>query len=108
MATVSVQQITTAGVAPTYSAASAGGDKIIPGSSTFLHVKNSDTVAHDCTIVTPATVDGLAVADRVVSVPNGGERLIYVPATFYRNPADGLASITWTVTTGMTFAALKV
>lgn len=107
MATVSVQQISTAGVAPTYSAASAGGDKVIPGASTFLHVKNSDTVAHDCIIATPATVDGLAVADRTVSVPNGGERMIYVPSTFYQ-ASDGLAAISWSATTGMTFAALKV
>lgn len=107
MAEVNVQQITTSGIAPTYSAASAGGDKVIPGESTFLHVKNSDTVAHDCVIATPGTVDGLAVADRTVSVPNAGERWIYLPAEFYR-ASDGFADITWGATTGMTFAALKV
>ncbi|WP_116042258.1 hypothetical protein [Amycolatopsis palatopharyngis] len=107
MATVSVQQITTGGVAPTYSPASVGGDKIIPGAGTFLHVKNAHTAAQDCVIVTPGTVDGLAIADRTVTVPNAGERWIYVPATLYR-ASDGFASITWSGTTAMTFAALKV
>jgi hypothetical protein len=37
---------------------------------TFLQARNSDAGgAHNVTIITPHTVDGLAVADRVVSVP---------------------------------------
>lgn len=111
MATVSTQALPKAGLAaPTYSAASAGGDKVTPGPGVYLHVKNASAGAIIPTIVTPGTVDGLAITDRAcVSVPAGGEA--FIPVTnvdLYRNTADGLADITWSASASVTFAVLRV
>ena len=106
MATRTSESIPTAGLAPTYNAASAGGDKLAPGEGVFIHVKNGSASPITVTLATPQTVDTLAVADRTVSVPNAAERFIAVP-NLYRDPADGLAAITWSAVTTVTFAAMR-
>ncbi len=106
MATVSSQSITTAGVGPDYSAASPGGDRFLPADGTFLHIKNGSGVSVTATLVTPGTIDTLAVADRTVTVPATSERFVSVSDKLYRSP-DGLADITWSATTTVTFAAIR-
>jgi hypothetical protein len=109
VATVAVQGISRTGVAPTYAAASAGGDAFRPGERTFVHVKNGGTAAITATIPTPGTVSGFAVADLAVSVPAGGERMIGpVSPDLFRSSTDGLAGITWSAVTSVTFAVLAV
>ena len=109
MATLSVQNIPAAGLSPTYSAASGGGDKLKPGRTTFLHVINGDVSAMVVTIATPGTVSGLAIADRAVTVGASDEQMIPVPAELYSDPADsGLASVTYSAVTGVTVAALRI
>jgi hypothetical protein len=108
MATVSVESAVTAGLAATYNAAdAAGSDKFAPGDGVVLHVKNASAASINATLVTPGTVDGLAVADRVVAVPASGERFILCPAHLYRNPSDGLATAQWSATASVTFAAVR-
>lgn len=108
MATVSTQQIGKTGTAPTYSAADAAGDRVTPGEGTFLHVKNASAAGITVTLVTPGTVDGLAVADRTSnSVAAGGEDFISLAnAKLYRS-SDGLADLTWSATASVTFAVLR-
>lgn len=110
MATVGTQRITRGGVAPTYAAASAGGDSFTPGDSTFLHVKNANAAACTVTFVTPGTVEGLAVADMTATVPatNGDLMIGPLPASLFRDSADGLADVTWSVTASVTFSVLAV
>lgn len=107
MATLTTQVMALAGLNPTYVAAAAGGDKIKPGDGVFLHVKNGDASSHTVTLVTPGDVEGLAVADRAVAVPAGQDRMIPVPVGLYRNPVDGLASITYDAVTSVTVAAIQ-
>lgn len=107
MATVTTQSITNAGAATTYSAASPGGDRFLPADGTFLHVKNGSGSPITVTLVTPGTVDGLAITDRAVSVPATSERFIAVPDSLYRS-SDGLADITWSATTTVTFAVVRI
>lgn len=108
MATVQSERIQIAGTEATYNAASGGGDKVAGGDDVVLHVKNADASSHDVTIVTPGTVAGQAIGDVTVAVPAGEERFIgpLTPAHF--EGSDGLVSITWSATTGMTFAAVRV
>ncbi len=109
MATRTPEVITTAGVVPTFHAASAGGDKVPPGDSTAIYVKNRSGGAFTVTLVTPQTFEGdLATADRTASVAAGeaGDRFIAIPDT-YQDPADGLVSITWSATATVTFAAVR-
>lgn len=108
MATRATQQVTRTGIAATYNAA-ASGDKFRPDERTMLHVVNGDSSSHTITIVTPGTVNGLAIADLVVTVPNGASRMIGpFPAGTFAASADGLASITWSATTSMTWAVLRL
>lgn len=97
------------GLAPTYAAASAGGDKLSPDRDTLLHVKNAGGAASTVTIVTPGSVSGLAIADVSVSVPaTTGDRMIGpLPAELFADPADGLAAITYSTVTGVTVAAIR-
>lgn len=109
MATVATKQIVRAGTAPAYAAASAGGDKVAPGPSTFLHVKNGSAAAITCTIATPGTVDGLAVYDLAVNVAAGAEAMVGpVTSGLFRDPSDGLAAISWSASASVTFAVLAV
>lgn len=87
--------------------AAAGGDQCATGSGVLLHVANGDASSHTVTLATPGTVDGLAVADRTVSVPAGQDA--YIPVTdLYRDPATGLASITYDGVTSVTVTVLRV
>jgi zona occludens toxin (predicted ATPase) len=72
-------QITRVGVAP---GAEVNGDATndhvtVNDGRVYLLVRNADgSNAHAVTIVTPGTVDGQAIADRIVSVPANASRYI--------------------------------
>lgn len=106
MATRATETVPTAGLAATYHPASAGGDKVSPGPGQCIHVKNGNAASCNVTLVTPGSVDGNPIGDRVVAVPAAGERFIAVP-DIYLNSTDGLADITWSVTPSVTFAAIR-
>jgi hypothetical protein len=108
VATLAVQSIGLGGLSPSYAAASSGGDKLRPGRTTFLHVKNSGAASATVTLATPGTVGGLAIADRAVTVAAGGSQMIPVPADLYADPADsGLAAITYSDATDLTVGAFR-
>lgn len=108
---VTVQQIARAGLTLSYSAASASDNYKVPndGRRTFLHFKKSGAGDATITITTPGTVDGLAVADRTVTVPasTGDVMVGPFPAAAY-NDADGEIEFVTDEDTGLTFAALKL
>ena len=109
MATLTTQNIKTAGITPSYVAASGGGDKCETGEGTFLHVKNGSGGSLTVTLITPSTVDAtLVVGDRAVAVGAGAEAMISVPDTLYRDPADGLASITYSGVTSLTIGCFRI
>lgn len=91
----------------TPAAAESGGDQCATGSGVLLYVNNAAAGAVAVTLATPGQVDGLAIADRTVSVPAG--QAAYVPVTdTYRDPATGLASISYDDATSVTVAVLRV
>jgi hypothetical protein len=106
MATLAVQSVSSSGLTPAYVAAAGGGDKVVPGAGSYIHVKNGDATATVVTLVTPGTVESLAVADRTVSVAAGAEALIAV-GNVYKNPTDGLASITYSKVTSLTIGSFR-
>lgn len=59
----------------------------------LLEVKNDDASSQTVTIPTPGTIDGLAIADLVVSLTAGQTKLIgpLSPSTF--NQSDGLLHV---------------
>lgn len=107
MATLATTVIGQAGTAITFAAASGGGDACATGDGVKLLVKNGDASSHIVTLVTPGTVDGdLAIADRAVTVAAGAT--VAVPVTDrYRDPATGLASLTYDGVTSVTVAVIR-
>ena len=107
MAELAVQQISRTGLSPTYAACGAGGDEFVNSGDEFIHIKNGHTGTQTVTIATPATVDGLAVADRDVAVPSGEERMIGpFPAATY-NDGDSKVQLTYDAVTLLTIAVVK-
>ncbi|MFD1656996.1 hypothetical protein ACFSL4_01780 [Streptomyces caeni] len=74
--------------------ATAGGDDCATGAGVALLIKNGDASSHTVTLVTPGTVNGLAIADRPVVVAAGQEAAVLVDDE-YRDPSTGRASITY-------------
>lgn len=110
MATLSTQTIVAAGLDPTYAAASGGGDKVVPGPTTFLHVINGGGSSVTVTVVTPGNYyANVANPDLTVTVGASGEQMIPIPATPFADSSDsGLASITYSGVTSVTVAALRI
>lgn len=102
MATLTVQSIVAAGLNPSYAAAAGGGDEFANDGSSFLHVVNGGGGAINVTLATTQTVDGLAVADQVVNVPAGEDRMIGPLRRGLFNDAGGLVQVTYDGVTSVT------
>jgi hypothetical protein len=72
----------------------------------FLEANNGSGAPITITLVTPGTVDGLAIADRAVIVPAGERWKIPVPRLFAA--ADGQCSITYSGVTTLTVGAFRI
>ena len=107
MATLTTQPVNPSGLGPTYVAASAGGDKVAPGPTVFLHAKNASGGAITVTVNSQTLCNQGFDHDLVVSVPAGADRMIGpLTADRYAAPADGLVSITYSGVTSLTVAAI--
>jgi len=107
MAALTAAAVAPAGTAVAYTAAAAGGDTCQTGAGVLLLVKNGDGADHTVTLATPGTVNGLAIADRAVTVAAGAE--VAIPVTsVYRDPATGRAAITYDAVTSVTVAVVRV
>jgi hypothetical protein len=103
MADIATQTVNSGGLNATYAAAAAS-HRFTPG--TLLHVKNANASPCNVTLVTEATIDGNAIADKVVAVPNAQERFIWVPVDpIYRDSA-GLVQVQFSITASVTVAAV--
>jgi hypothetical protein len=108
MATLAIQNLASAGVAPAYVAAAGGGDAMATGHANFLHVKNGGGSPINVTIASPRTCDQGSTHPLVVSVTNGQERMIGPITTRYADPTTGLAVITYSGVTSVTVGAFGV
>jgi hypothetical protein len=88
-------------------AATSGGDNATTGAGVLLVVKNTDSASHTVTLATPGTVNGLAIADRSVTVAAGKTELIPLVAD-YRDPATGRAAITYDAVTSVSVGVVRV
>lgn len=108
MAVIASQVAPFSGAALTYSAASGGGDRFMPGDFTVIHVKNGGGSPVTMTLVTPNTdPTGNLIADRVVTVAATSDRIVKVPTSVFAS-ADGLGDITWSGVTSVTLAVVNV
>lgn len=108
MATLATQPIASTGTAPSFAAATSGGDKAHVGDHVYLVVKNGGGSPITVTLATSATEDGFAVADNAVSVAAGAETYVGpLEASLYADTTDGLCHITYSGVTTVTVAALQ-
>lgn len=87
--------------------AAGGGDDFVNSGIELLYIKNADASPKTVTIVTPATQDALAVADRAVVVPAGNEMLIGPFPTSIYNDANGKVSLTYSAVTNVTVGVVQ-
>ena len=107
MATLTAQLIARAGLTPSYAACTAEGDEFVNTGSEFIHIKNGHSATQIVTIATPRTVDGLAVAERTVSILATSEQLIGpFPAGTY-NDSAGKVQLTYDAVVSLTIAVLR-
>jgi hypothetical protein len=108
MALLPSQTISEAGAAVTLVAAAVGGDTYdLTDSEAVLVVRNADASSKTVTVVTPGTVSGLAIADRALVIAAGAFALLPLDKGDYRDPATGLASITYSAVTSVTVGVVR-
>lgn len=90
-------------------AAVAASDTFANTGQEVVLINNGSGGSINVTITTPATVDGLAVEDRVVAVANGVTKAIGPFKTgVYNDSATGLVTVTCSATSSVTIKVIKV
>jgi hypothetical protein len=106
---LTVQEIPHGGAAESFVAAAAAGtgNKFPCDGKTWLHVKGTGT-QKILTIQTPGTVDGLAVAERTITIPaTTGDILVPpLPPSQYAQ-ADNMLYIDLDLATAITYCAFR-
>src|SRR6266511_2646450 len=93
MATLTTAAITAAGTDPAFVAANGAGDKVVPGDTTYLHVKNASGVSVTVTITAVGLCSQGSTHSSVVAVPAGADRVIGpITGSRFAAASDGLAA----------------
>lgn len=105
---LAVQTISRDGIVPAYTAGDATNHhEFVNDGKTYIHVKNGGGGSITVTIDTPGSVDGLAIADRTVTVANGSEKKIGPFPSSY-NQSGGLVYVNLSGATSVTLGAFKL
>lgn len=107
MAILTAQKLPLAGLQPTYASAASGGDQAPVGQGLFLHVRNGGGSSITVTLTTPGTVGGLDISDATQTIPASGFAFLPLTATF-RDPMTGRAAISYSGTTTVTVAVIRL
>jgi hypothetical protein len=106
---LTVQTISLSGVTPSYAAANVDGHEFTNDGKTFLQVKNTSGSPITVTLQTPATVDGVALADPTVSVPaTTGDKMIGPFPTRAFNQSGGVVYVDFSAVTNVTVSAFHL
>ncbi len=106
---LTVQEINRLGIIPAFVAANATGGNSVPNDGrTYMEVVLTGT-ATNITISIPATVDGQAVASRVIAGTGTNRYKIGpFPPTNYTQSSDGTVWVDFSVVTGVTIGAFRL
>jgi len=114
MAIIVAQKILQSGLIPTYSAASAGGDKLINTGIQYFHIKNDSGVTITASVVPVVTIFidpvlGKLIKQTASLVLTAGQSGFLGPfETGAFNDTQGFITITCTATASVTIAALYI
>lgn len=107
---LAVQTVVDEGIIPAYSAANVEGHYVDNDGDVILHIKNGGGAPINVTIQTGGTLMGEPVADKVVAITNGGEKLIGpFPPALYNQPSGadaGRIYVDFSAVTSVTCAAI--
>lgn len=103
---ITAQQVTSAGLAPAFEPANVDGNSYVLRQARALRVKNGSAAAVNVTLPTPGTVDGLAIADRVVAVPAGADMVIGLGRGDVHRQPDGTVHVDYSAVASVTVAVL--
>jgi len=105
MADKTAQADNVAGVTLAFTSCAGGGDTV-PANATVLF-RNTDAATVTVTMVTPGTVEGLAIADRTKTVAQN-EVIKFEPSRNYFDPNNGnRVSFTYSGVTALTMAVFE-
>ena len=113
MATLSTQQISRAGITPSYAAVTGGGDACEVGDDVYLHFKNTNAATYTVTLAIPAsasTYPNVTYTNPAIVIPaTTGDKLIGPISALFKDVTTGLCQITYTgTTTNGTVAGCKL
>ena len=108
MATLTVQNISLAGITPSYAGAAEAGDEFLNTGDTFFQIKNGGSEA-TVTIETPAKIEGIDIAEIAVVVPaTTGDKMIGPFDSSIFNQTTGRVAVTYSSETSITVGAFKL
>jgi hypothetical protein len=110
MATLTINPVVRAGLNLTTvdTAAAGGGDEFVNTGREMFYANNASGGAIVITFVTTPTVDGLAIADRTVSVPAGEIMVVGPFATSQYNDTAEKIQVTYDGVTSLTVAVIQL
>ena len=108
MATVAAQIVLKTGIQPTFAACSSGGDAFANDGKTLLIIKNANASSRTLTIISQNTVDGLAVADRAITLVATDDTYITDLDKGVYNDSDGLAQLTYSTEVDLTIGVIRL
>lgn len=108
MALLTVEMVSRSGVDVAGVAAASGGDEFTNSGSEFVEIKNGGASSINVTFETQATVDGEAVADKVVAIPAGVTKIIGPFPRGVYNDVNGRVKISYSAVTSVTVKVLKL
>ncbi len=106
MVSLAVQSITTAGVAPTYAAATSGGDQFSNDGKTMLHVKAAAAPV-TVTIASQQSCNQGSTHNKTVVVSSTGEEMIGPFDVNRFNDTASRVQVTYTQVTGVTVGVFQ-
>ena len=92
----------------TQAAADVAGDDFVTTGAEAVLIENGSASPITVTVVTPATVDGLAVADREIIIPAGEMHLCGPWPRGVYGDANHKVSLTYSDVTSLTVAVLRI
>lgn len=114
MAALTIQDVTVAGITPSYTAAAAGGDTVAPGTDTRplnLHVKNGGGSSITVTVTDPTSQNpGAATSfnpNAAITVTNAQERMIRLDPSRFRDTSTGNIAIGYSAVASVTVGVFR-
>ena len=109
MATITVQELTTASLAATYTAVTAGGDELINDGHTILHIKNTNAATNSVVVASQVSPVPKGLAASNITIALEGTQDVF--SGFFDqaayNDSSGMIQLTYN-TTALVIAAISV